>query len=351
LQRTPFNAATDRTSRRTVTVKRLIAEKIPLLILTAVSCVITYTAQSSEGAVTESLKYFIRILNAVNSYGAYIIKILWPANLAVLYPYPHPVYPMWPPTIFFIFLLLWSLFVFFNRKKRPYLATGWLWYIITLLPVVGLVQVGSQTMADRYTYLPSVGILMIIGFAADELAGPWRYRKIALAISGGLILFALTAATRTQLTYWKDGAALYEHTINVTKDNAVICDYLSSNLLKQGKNELAGRYIIKSLEIEPDSAEANMNMAFLLLSQGRIDEAMNHLRKVAKIKPGEARAYYNMGVIFEIRNQPQQALEAYRQAISLDKTHRKALARAAVLKERLGRTDGEIDDLRLKIDD
>ena len=205
---------------RPMSLSRLIAEKIPLFLLVFASCIITYLVQQKGGAVDKLGEFPLtsRIANVLVSYMSYLYKTVLPKDLAVPYPYPFLGWPLWKPVAAFLLLISISGFVIYHMKKRPYLLAGWLWYIVTLIPVIGLVQIGVQTMADRYMYLPSVGIFIMISWAAAQLTATWRYRKMILGTLAGVLIIAMISGTRTQAAYWKDSKTLNEHTETVTKD-------------------------------------------------------------------------------------------------------------------------------------
>ncbi|NIQ87873.1 MAG: hypothetical protein GWN93_01765, partial [Deltaproteobacteria bacterium] len=216
---------------------RLLLEKTPLFVLTAASSVVTFVVQKSEGAVgaLEVYPLKIRVANALVSYVSYIIKMIWPQNLAVFYPHPGQSLPMWQAVAAGILLVLISIAVIRAGRRQPYLPVGWLWYLGTLVPVIGLVQVGAQAMADRYTYVPLIGLFIMAAWGVPELMKKWHHRRVALVVSAALVLFALMTCARLQLRHWKNSIALLSHAHAVTAKSYLVHNNLGSALNELGK--------------------------------------------------------------------------------------------------------------------
>ena len=226
---------------------RLVWEKVPLLFLVAVSCSLTIWAQRRTVASLEGLPLEIRTANALISYVKYIGKMVWPCRLAVQYPYPEK-FPLWQVAGAGLFLIGVSFLVVREARRRPYLVVGWLWYLGTLVPVIGLIQVGSQAMADRYTYVPLIGLFIMTAWGIPNLLSQWRHRRIVLLVSSGLVIALLTILTRIQLQYWSDSTTLYKHTLNSTANNYQVHYNLGLALAKEGKNEEAIVHYKEALE-------------------------------------------------------------------------------------------------------
>ena len=201
----------------------LLWEKVPLFVLAILSSIVTYIAAQNAGAVTsiEALPLGVRIGNAFVSYIAYIGKMIWPSNLAVFYPYPEVLIP-WQVLGSVFLLIAITLVVIWRAKRSPYLATGWLWYIGTLVPVIGIVQAGSQAMADRYTYIPLIGLFIMVAWGVPDLLKKWNHRKEILLTSSALSILCLSIITWTQVGYWQNSITLYDHTLKVTDHNWLI---------------------------------------------------------------------------------------------------------------------------------
>lgn len=360
----------------------LITEKIPMLLLVIASCAVTYTVQKTGGSVN-AISLQTRILNALSSYIAYLGKIFWPRNLAVLYPYPGPNYPLWPSLAALILLIVLSGIAFYCYSRKSWFFTGWFWYVITLVPVIGLIQVGNQSIADRYTYLPSVGILILLAWSAAQLSSAWRHQKMIMGILVAIAAAGMLAGTRNQLRYWKDSFSLFEHTLAITQYNPVIHNNLGWALMNQGNETKAFEHIQKALQFSPGFCDANINMATLLLKRKEYDKAMDYLHKVLKAKPNNFQAnyimalsfidlkrydqaaqyllaalkntrdnpdaYYYMGIILDTQNKKTEAINAYQQAIQLNPNHYLAINDLGVLKYQHNSLDEAVDYFRRSI--
>ena len=344
---------TETQTRQHSSVAHIVLEKIPFFVLSLASSMITYTAQQKGGAVG-SLKSFplpTRIANALVSYCAYIWKTIWPENLAVLYPHPGML-PAWE-IVGVVFLLGITTFLIIKaRKGYPYLTTGWLWYLGTLVPVIGLVQVGVQGMADRYTYVPLIGIAIIVAWGAPELLKKWRYRRIAFAAMAAITLCIFSFVTWRQVQYWQDSVTLFTRTVTVTTDNPIMQNNLGNALedqgrldeaiahytealridpgladsynniglalTKLGKSDEATTNFLKAIKISPNYAAAHYNLGTVLASQGKLDEAVYHFRESIRIKPDYAKAYNNLGNVLLIQKKIDEAIDCYRRALRMN---------------------------------
>jgi tetratricopeptide (TPR) repeat protein len=250
----------------------LIKEKIPLFVLAAVSSIITFIVQRSAKAVAplEVVPLNLRILNALLSYISYIGKMIYPSHLAAFYPLNR--IPPWQPMVCFIILVVISILIIVSHRR--YLTVGWLWYVGTLVPVIGIMQVGSQSMADRYTYLPSIGIFIMVAWGAAELGAKWRFRRMWLGISAGLVLVVLLICTRMQVRYWRDGVALYKRTVEVTKNNFSMHTLYGNVLLQRRETDEAITHFKEALRINPRYSKAHNGLGKALLIQGNFDEAI-----------------------------------------------------------------------------
>jgi tetratricopeptide (TPR) repeat protein len=300
---------------------RLIVEKIPLFILVVISCIITYKVQQIAGSMAnaESLPWPARLSNALISYLSYLGKIFWPVDLALFYPYPAQL-PLWKPVASALILIAVSAFVIYRFYKQPWLTTGWLWYGVSLIPVIGIVQVGSQAMADRYTYLPSIGIAMMVSWTTAELSSKWPFKRVILGILSGMIAIAMIAGTRTQITYWKDNITLYEHTLGITENNAIIHNFLGQVLLKENKIDVAFEHIAKAVEIRPNYADAHTNMGMVLASRGNPEQAILAYEQAIKLNPRCVGAYTNLATLKAQQGSLDEAVEYLRRSIQIQPT-------------------------------
>jgi hypothetical protein len=282
---------------------KLVGEKVPLFILSAASSVVTFFVQRGSGAVMElgSFPLRLRISNAVISYIEYMWKMIWPVRLAIFYPYPSSGISIVYVAISAIALLVVTILVIRFGSSWRYLITGWLWYLVTLLPVIGLVQVGRQAMADRYSYVSLTGLFIIIAWGVPELLGRWRYRKIALFLSAMLAISALSVRTYFQLGHWRNSRTLFEHTLEVTEDNYMAHFCVAGPLSEQGRFDEVIYHCSEAIRIEPNFvyavdglALAHNNLGNVLREQGRLDEAIEHFNKALQVKPNYGQARINL---------------------------------------------------------
>src|SRR6202167_1037861 len=279
------------------TMRRLVFEKLPLLALAVVSSIVTFAIHRRGGAVISfaAAPLHIRMANALVSYVAYIGKMLWPARLAVLYPYAQSL-PLWWLAGAFLGLMGISFAVIRAGPRHPYLSVGWFWYLGTLVPVIGLIQVGDQAMADRYTYVPLIGLFIIVAWGVPELLVRWPFRRIALAAAAGLVILACAIAARGQLQYWENSSTLWTRALAVTTGNNIAHNNLGVSLADQGKLDEAIAHYSEALRIKPDYADAHNNLGAALADQGKVDEAIAHYSEALRIKPDYADAHDNLGV-------------------------------------------------------
>lgn len=291
----------------------LVLEKTPLLALSTASSVLTFLAQASKGSVggLDRLALGPRFANALTGYATYIWKMLWPENLAVLYPFPREGLPIWKPVASALLLIAISVLVYSLRRKRPYLAVGWLWFLGTLVPVIGLVQVGTQSMADRYTYLPLIGLFMAIVWTVPTL---FKGRDIAPTL-GIMAILAFTATTWVQVGYWRDNMSLYNHTLKCTRGNYVIENSLGLALARQGNIDEGIAHVRTSLKICPEYPEAHNNLGIFLGSQGKLDEALFHFKKALEVEPKEEIMRFNAAMILQHKGRLDEAISEYRKCI------------------------------------
>ena len=282
-------------------IKRCFVEKIPFFLLAAMVSAITFVAQKSVGAVSSvsHLPFVVRIDNALISYCRYIAKTFVPVKLALLYPYNQANWPAWQVFTAAIVLLTISGLAILHLRKRAYLAVGWFWFVGTLIPAIGLVQVGGQAMADRFTYIPSIGILVAVVWAAGELAKTLNAQKVAIGV-GGVVVVGLVATTHHQLGYWKNSETLYRHSLKVTEDNVVMHYNLGTLLAKDPERTAEAIVEFKAvLKIEPLNPDAHVNLADLLERTGQVPEAMAHYEKALSLHPEETTAHaahYSLGL-------------------------------------------------------
>ena len=297
---------------------QLVWEKIPLFVLVTIVSVLTFIAQQSEGAVKtlEALSLKTRIANALISYVIYVAKAIWPINLAVFYPYPKNL-QMWKAAGAGLLLLGAFFLVFRTMKTKPYLLVGWLWYIGTLVPVIGLIQVGEQAMADRYTYIPLIGLFIIVAWGVSDLFKKWHYRKIFLGVSATIILTALTANTYQQLMHWQNGITLFGNAIKVTENNYQAHNNLGTALEPLDLDGAISHYK-EALKIKPDFATAFYNIGNSLAEQGLINEAIDYYLEALRIKPNYAEAHNNLGTALIKKGNYDEAILHFKKALKIN---------------------------------
>jgi tetratricopeptide (TPR) repeat protein len=299
---------------------RLVGEKAPLFVLSAISSVVTFVVQQRTGAVAriEQVALDGRAANAFISYVAYIVKMIWPSRLAVFYPYPAGKISIWLAVLAALFTIGISIFVICLARNRKYLLVGWFWYIGVLVPVIGLIQVGGQARADRYTYLPSVGIFIIAAWGAAELLDKRRYRKTILSVSAGLVICAMLLCTRIQVRHWKNSFTLFRHAVEVTENNYVGHTGLGKALRAQGKVDEAINQYHQALRTKPDYAITHYNLGNALLVQGKVEEAINEYRQAVHIEPNYAAAHTNLGGTLAMKREFDEAIACFRQVVQLE---------------------------------
>jgi tetratricopeptide (TPR) repeat protein len=290
---------------------RLIVEKIPLFTLVAASSIVTYIAQQS-GHMVVHVPLKARVIHVADSYIGYIMKMAYPSRLAVLYPYPTELH-----LDYMLLLIGISALILWRAKQLRWLTVGWLWYLGTLVPVIGLVQVGDQAMADRYSYLPSIGIFIIVAWGAPELLAKWHYRKIALSAAAAVALVALLICTRMQVSHWKNSSVLFGHTLEVTENNFVIHNGYGVALARNGQMNEAIEHYKKALQIQPEYADAYANLGATLSNQGKFDEAVVCYNRALSIKPNLVLTHSNLGDILLGQNKLDEAVEHFIEALRI----------------------------------
>jgi tetratricopeptide (TPR) repeat protein len=304
--------------RRHEPFRKLIIEKIPLLLISAVACVVAFMAQKAGGAIVsvEELTFSARFMNAIISYITYIWKTLCPFNLAVFYPWPAHI-SWWQTLGAGAILMAITAGTALNSKTYPYLVVGWLWFLGTLVPVIGLVKVGEFSMADRYAYIPLIGLYIMLVWGGHDMMVKWfragRYRAVFAAII--LLLLALRAGNQT--TYWKDGITLFEHALRVTHSNYVAHNNLSVLFLERGALEKAEEHLNRALEIKPGSDEAHHNMGTLLTRRGEMNKALNHYYRAIEINSENSDSHYNIAGIYERKGRFAEAASHYKKVVKI----------------------------------
>jgi Flp pilus assembly protein TadD len=306
----------------------LLVEKIPLLALSAGACVITFILQKRATGAIPPLPFLWRMQNALVSYVIYVWKTLWPTDLAVFYPHPNDSLPTWEVIFATSLLLGITVMAIVFRRQRPYLLTGWFWYLVMLVPVIGVIQVGEQGHADRYTYLPHIGLFVaMVWFAADVATN--RRPRSWLAVSTAtvvIIMFALVWMAFIQTSYWRNSETLWSHALEVTSHNDVAHNNLGYLCVDQGKLDDAISHFESAARIRSAKRDAHydvgsafmqMNLGDALARKGRPDEAMVHYEEAIRLQPYYADAYYNRGNVLFTMGRTDEAIADWQTTLEI----------------------------------
>ena len=333
----PLNRLASRDPLRTNTrFRKLVLEKVPLLALAAGSSVLTFIAQRKGQAVSplDLIPVTVRIENAIVSYASYILKMLWPRSLAPLYPHPCALLPLWQVISAALMLAVVTYLAIKARGRHPYLFVAWAWYVATLLPVIGLIQVGGQAMADRYTYIPLIGIFVMISWGAPEIADRLNVRgrrgdgatgrarhSYALAVLAAITLAVLSSLTWRQTGYWKSNLTLFRHAVDCTQKNYSMHNSLGLALADAGRIQEAVAQYEEALRIAPNYISARIDLGIALCDLGKTPEAIVQFQEAIKIDPGYADCYYSLGRALDGIGESRAAAEQYSKALKVDPHH------------------------------
>jgi tetratricopeptide (TPR) repeat protein len=273
----------------------LLLDKVPLFALAAASSVVTYFSQTSAGAVSGGMPAAVRIANALNSYLTYIAQMFWPARLAVLYSFPNYT-ALGPPIAAFVILVVLSGLAIYVVRDRPWYAVGWFWYLGTLVPVIGLVQVGIQSHADRYTYIPMIGLAIILAWGARDLMGKWPWTRTVFTVVAPALCLAWMAVASAQAAWWRDTPTLFQHALDVTEDNwGVLFNLAHYEMKTLDRCPDAINHLNAALRIKPGYMYAEDDLGVCLMKTGRPAEAIPHFEAILRAKPDSAAAESNLG--------------------------------------------------------
>jgi tetratricopeptide (TPR) repeat protein len=306
-------------------VPKLIWEKVPLLLFAAVACGIALVLEKEVLSSIDAIPFWVRLYNAAVSYVAYIWQMFWPVKLALFYPFPSGALSGRKLILAVAVLCAGTYTAWVLRKQRPYFITGWFWYLGMLLPIIGLVQVGGQARADRYTYLPQIGLYLAATWAAADLSASWRYRRQILGTLAAVVIGLLTWRTWVQTSYWKNSESIWTRTLAVTSNNAVAHLSLGYVSLEGGQLDSAIFHFQESLKIFSQSPLYGFSAAFAhhglgnaLLGKGLVADAIPHYRKALQIKPNYAKAEYDLGRALFREERIDEAITHWQRALSLD---------------------------------
>lgn len=316
--------------------KQLVAEKLPLFVMSFVSSALTLSAQGElVGSLSSPFQY--RLANAVIAYLFYMKKMIWPSKLVVIYPFPRV---MQLSTLAIAVFVLGYLTIQAIRQAKtfPYLFTGWFWYLGTLVPVIGLVQVGFQSMADRYTYIPIVGLFIIITWGAYDLAGRWQFRPAIISSLAVLVMAACITVSYTQVGYWKNSLVLFEHAVLWTTNNFIAENNLGVAFFDRGEFEAARRHFVEATKINPSDTDAQFSLAVTLLNQNKLTESCERLMIVIQQDKNHWRAHSMLGLVLTKQGKPKEALGHFSEAVRINPANLKLHSQLAVALDRAGRS-------------
>jgi Flp pilus assembly protein TadD len=292
----------------------LLVEKIPLFLLSAASCVATFLAPEKVNNL-DWMPVSFRLGNAVVSYVVYLQEMIWPAGLAI--PYLATPLAIWKVTVSAMLLTVISVGVFAFRRHR-YLVAGWLWYLGMMVPVIGMVQISYYVHADRYTYLPQIGLYILAAWATAELCSSWRHGRLVLIVGGTMIIAVLIACARIQVSYWRNNESFWQHTLAVTQNNIVACKKLASFYSRQGRMTEAMDCYFKVLQIKPDDADVLYDLGNAFAQRGDWDNAISSYRHALQATPDQADILNNLGFALTTKKQFADAIACYEAALKLD---------------------------------
>lgn len=297
----------------------LLIEKIPLAFLSGLSAVVTYIGQQQTGtmAKADALSMGARVANALVSYVAYLRKTAWPTDLAAFYPYPVNWWSGSTLIVCSLVLISITALVFAFRRQRPYLLFGWLWYLLALLPAIGLVQVGNQAMADRFTYAPLIGVFVAAVWTTADVAPRWKNGRSVLGLFGSVILVSCVVSTRAQLLTWSDSLALWSRVLAVSPDSYYAHSALGDELATRGQSDAARGHQEEALRLRPTDPDAHNSLGILEAERGNLEAATRHFSAALQLNPAFAEAALNLGTAFVKSGRPADAIAAFRQASEL----------------------------------
>ena len=345
----PLRRLSQSTSRKNflVSIAPLLREKLPLFAIVAAPAVITMIAQGHSGAVRTFTDFpiVLRLSNALVSYAKYLLLTFWPNDLAVYYPFAPTGIPAWQ-IIGAAFLLIGiTAFCLFQRRIRPYLIVGWLWFLGTLVPVIGLVQVGGQTMADRYFYIPSIGLFIALVFGLADIARSWRVAPALRAGIAGGVLLILATLTNAQIQRWHDSFTLFEHTLAVTPPNLHIENNLGLAMGGSGRYDEAAAHFEKTLQIDPNFYDGLVGMGVTRALQGRLPEAIEYFQAAIRSQPDAPKAHVQLALALWKQNRDEAALEEMRRALQFAPKDADIRADFGLALELVGRIPEAIEQL------
>jgi tetratricopeptide (TPR) repeat protein len=326
----------------------LLLEKVPLLALSGASAVVTLLAQRAGGAVRSVIEYplTVRIENAVGAYFDYVGRLFWPLRLAPMYPHPGDSLRAWQIAVAALFLIAATVLVLVFRERR-YLVVGWFWFLGTLVPMIGLIQVGHQATADRYMYVPMIGLLLMLGWGLADWAGERKARAVSLASAAALVLAALGALTYRQVSFWHDSETLWTHAVAVTKNNYIAHVNLGESMFNQERTAEATVHFRAAAEIRPNDPAAHLNLGSCERRQKNYAQALQEDQAVLRLtsdKGLRAYAFVNLGTDYRHVKDYRRAKESYEAALLINPQTARAFVGLGVLAQKTGEFDQAVKD-------
>ena len=329
-------------------ISKLVLEKFPFLILSALCSIMTLTlfkkADTGESVAQDPVSILTVLTNVMISYFEYLWKMLWPKGLAILYAHPGNTLAVWKGVLCGIALLAITTISIKLIRKAPYFVVGWFWYLGTLIPVIGFITLGHHLIADRYAYLPLIGIFVIIAWGVPELLKKWRYRKNVLKASAGILILTLMLITWIQVSHWKSSITVFEHAIKVTDKKypgfSVVHNNLGIALRAEQKKEEAITHYKMAIELKPSYAEAHNNLGIVLVAEQKKEEAITHYKMAIELKPDFAEAHYHLGNTLVQTGEIKEAVGHYRETLRLKPNFvlaQKSLEKALLLAGKMGK--------------
>jgi Flp pilus assembly protein TadD len=308
-------AGDETASCQPVSMARLVLEKLPFFALAVAGSLATYFVQSSGGAVA-GLPWGERLANAVLAYARYTAKLFWPTDLSVIYPHPRH-WPMWLALGAVALLAVWTFVCAYNWRQTPFLAVGWFWFLGTLVPTIGLIQVGAQSMADRYTYVPSIGLFIVLAWGAADYVATRRNGQMVVSALAVAALLGCVAVTPRDIAWWSDSITLFRHAVAVTQDNYVAENCLGKAYERVGNSAGALACYALSVQTEPRFPNSQFNLAMALMERRQTAQALDHLQLAAVLEPRDAEIQFDLGIYFSQHDSWTNAFVCFSNSVSV----------------------------------
>ena len=323
IQESSRNEILEKTTAKKSEVLQLVLEKVPLFLLTIGLSIVTVHLQKITGAVKAMDMFSLqtRVTNALVSYMEYLGKMLWPSGLSILYPHPGNTLPAWQGILCGMVLVGITVVTIRLIRRAPYVAVGWFWYLGTLVPVIGIVQVGGQAMADRFVYIPLIGIFIIIAWGVPELISKWRYKKKILCVLAGIVISTLLITTWKQVSHWKNSITLYKHAIRVTDkqypNSMLVHNNLGIALFADQKNEESIFHYKIAIKNNPTHPMAYYNLGIALTAERKSEEAISYYKMAIRLNPNFTNAHYNLGIVLIQKGALKEAVHHFRETVRI----------------------------------